>query len=254
MDRALSGSRRSKGVIMSEVSRGSALAVIPARGGSKRILRKNVRLFAGRPMIAYAIAAARESALFSHIVVTTDDPEIAEIAVAEGAEVPFVRPAELADDFTPTAPVIKHAVVACQELGWHASRVCCIYPGVPFIQSDDLREALALLDASGGDDYVFPVAHFASPIQRALRRGPGGEVGPFDPQYAATRTQDLEPAYFDAGQFYWGAAENWLAEKNIHANGRAIVLPSWRAVDIDTPEDWERAEALWRASRLPVGE
>lgn len=224
----------------------TALAVIPARGGSKRIPRKNIRPFGGRPMISYAIHAALDSGLFELVVVSTDDPEIAAIARQEGAEVPFMRPASLADDFTPTVPVVQHAVSACRDGGWSGEMVCCIYPGVPFIRSDDIAGALTLLRESNGEGYAFPVTHFPSPIQRALRRDNDGTIAPFYPEHVATRTQDLEPAYFDAGQFYWGGADTWLAGLNIHANGRAIVLPEWRVVDIDTSEDWERAEALFR--------
>lgn len=223
------------------------LAVIPARGGSKRIPRKNIRAFAGRPMIAYAIGAARASGLFDHVVVSTDDAEIAAIAAAEGAELPFTRPADLADDHTPTVPVIAHAIGACRALGWDVQQVCCIYPGVPLIRAEDIAEALRLLEAHGGSGYTFPVTPFPSAIQRALRRGADGRVAPFHPEYVNTRTQDLEPAFHDAGQFYWGQADAWLAGLSIHANGRAIVLPEWRVVDIDTPADWERAEALYRA-------
>jgi len=222
------------------------LAVIPARGGSKRIPRKNVRPFAGRPMISYAISAARSSGVFDHIVVSTDDDEISSLAAGEGAEVPFRRPAALADDFTPTVPVVAHAIRACRELGWPVERVCCIYPSVPFIRIEDLRRALDLL-ALGGTDYVFPVTLFPSPIQRALRRSPDGVTRPFHPEFVSTRTQDLEPGYFDAGQFYWGTARAWLDGLSLHGHGKTIVLPEWRVVDIDTPDDWERAEALYRA-------
>ena len=220
------------------------LAVIPARGGSKRIPRKNIRKFAGKPMIAYAIAAARAAGVFDHIVVSTDDDEIAALAGEWGAEVPFVRPAALADDHTPTVPVIAHAISACADLGWHAQMVCCIYPGVPFIEPDDIAQALALLN--GGAAYVFPVAAFPSPIQRALKREADGTTRPFHPEYAGTRTQDLPTAFYDAGQFYWGQAEAWLAALNIHQNARTLVLPEWRVVDIDTPGDWRRAELLYQ--------
>jgi pseudaminic acid cytidylyltransferase len=223
------------------------LAVIPARGGSKRIPGKNIRSFAGKPMIAYAIEAALACAAISRVVVSTDNDEIAAIAQDCGAEVPFRRPPELADDITPTVPVIQHAIQACRTRGFRFENVCCIYPGVPFIRGADLAEALALLDAHGGEGYSFPVTAFPSPIQRALRRDESGAVAPFHPEHVNTRTQDLEPAYFDAGQFYWGRAETWLSGANVHANGRVIVLPEWRVVDIDTPEDWSRAEALHRA-------
>lgn len=224
------------------------LAVIPARGGSKRIPRKNIRLFAGKPMIAYAIDAARESGLFDHVLVTTDDPEIADIARAAGAEIPFMRPADLSDDHTPTVPVVQHAIRMAIDLGWAPELVCCIYPGVPLIRVADLLAAKDRLD--GGDaSYCFPIAEFPSPVQRALRRRENGRVEPLAPENVGIRTQDLEPAYFDAGQFYWGRAEAWLSGLNIHQNGGTIVLPSWRVVDIDTPEDWDRAEALFRAFR-----
>lgn len=222
------------------------LAVIPARGGSKRIPRKNIRDFAGKPMIAYAIDAALASGCFDRMIVSTDEAEIADIARARGAEVPFLRPADLADDHTPTVPVIAHAIAACRDLGWPVETACCIYPGVPLIDPADLAEGLAMLEAAR-EGYVFPVAPFPSAIQRALRRADDGHVEPFDPRHVATRTQDLEPAYYDAGQFYWGGAEAWLAGLPIHANGRTIVLPEWRVVDIDTPDDWDRAERLYRA-------
>ncbi len=222
------------------------LAVIPARGGSKRIPRKNIKLFHGKPMIGYAIGAAIASDSFDRVVVSTDNEEIAHVAKEFGAEVPFVRPPELADDHTPTVPVIAHAVMACQNMGCDVKEVCCIYPGVPFISMKDLRTAYEKL-LSTGAHYVFPVTGFPSPIQRALRRLPDGTVSPFQPEYAATRTQDLEPGYFDVGQFYWGKASSWLDGLNIHLNGTTLVIPEWRVVDIDTPADWERAELLYAA-------
>lgn len=228
------------------------LAVIPARGGSKRISRKNIKPFAGKPMIVYAIDAARRSGVFDRIVVSTDDDEIAAVARAAGAELPFVRPAELADDHTPTVPVVAHAIEACRALGWQAEQVCCIYPGVPFIRPDDIAQALTLLN-QGGACYVFPVTPFPSPIQRALRRQPDGTTQPFYPEHVNTRTQDLEPAYHDAGQFYWGTRQTWLDGLNIHANSKTLVLPEWRVVDIDTPADWERAEAMARAWAVQDG-
>ena len=224
------------------------IAIIPARGGSKRIPRKNIKPFAGRPMIEYAIRAAQACPQIDRVVVSTDDEEIAAIAAAAGAELPFQRPPELSDDLTPTVPVIQHAITACNALGWGVTHACCIYPGVPFIRTTDLADALVMLESTDGRDYVFPVTAFPSPIQRALQRDDDARVAPFHPEHVATRTQDLEPAYFDAGQFYWGRAEAWLAGLNIHANGRAIVLPEWRVVDIDTPDDWDRAEAMYRAT------
>ncbi len=222
------------------------IAIIPARGGSKRIPRKNIRLFAGKPMIAHAIVAAKASGLFEHIVVSTDDDEIAAIARGWGAETPFVRPADLANDHTATVPVIAHGIQACMALGWTFEHVCCIYPGVPFIQIEDLKGALALL-LERGADYCLPVTEFPSAIQRALKRQADGTMQPFYPQFEMTRTQDLEPAYHDAGQFYWGKAGAWLENTKIHSGGIGYVIPNWRVVDIDTPEDWLRAEAMYKA-------
>lgn len=224
------------------------VAIIPARGGSKRIPRKNIRPFHGQPMIGYAIRAALGSGSFDKVIVSTDDAEISQVARDCGAEVPFVRPPELSDDHTPTVPVIAHAIQTCRAQGWAIDDVCCIYPGVPFIAAADLHAGHQLLQA-GLSAYVFPVTGFPSPIQRALRRAADGSVQPFHPEHAGTRTQDLEPGYFDVGQFYWGKAEAWLAGLNIHLNARTLVLPEWRVVDIDTPDDWARAELLYGALR-----
>lgn len=225
------------------------IAIIPARGGSKRIPRKNIKIFDGKPMIAHAIIAASASGLFEHIVVSTDDEEIATIAREWGAETPFLRPADLANDYAATVPVVAHGIQACRVLGWAFEHVCCIYPGVPFIQVDDLKGSLALLAATQAD-YCFPVTEFPSAIQRALKRLDDGRMHPFYPQFETIRTQDLEPAYHDAGQFYWGKTGAWLQNIRIHSSGIGYVIPNWRVVDIDTPEDWRRAEALFKSISL----
>jgi pseudaminic acid cytidylyltransferase len=222
------------------------IAVIPARGGSKRIARKNVRDFCGSPMISFAISAAIRSGLFEHVIVSTDDAEIAEVSRSWKAEIPFLRPPHLADDFTGTIPVVAHAIEECQHSGWTFDTVCCIYPAVPMIQDGDLVNALALLDADRVD-YSFPITEFPHPIQRALRRDAAGRTSPFYPEYERVRSQDLEKAYHDAGQFYWGRSTAWLEHKPIHSNGVGMVIPHWRVVDIDTPDDWARAELLYRA-------
>lgn len=228
-----------------------SLAIIPARGGSKRIPRKNIRLFDGRPIISYAIDVARTSGLFDHIVVSTEDEEIASVARECGAETPFIRPNDLANDETPTVPVIVHGIQACKELGWSFEHVCCIYPAVPFMEVEDLRGALELL--SGNESgYCFSVAKFPSAIQRALKRFGNGEMRPIYSQYEMARTQDLDAAYYDVGQFYWGKTKAWLQNTKIHSSGIGYVIPSWRAVDIDTPEDWRRAEVLYKC--LKVGD
>ena len=219
------------------------IAVIPARGGSKRILRKNIKLFGGKPMIAYAINAAKQSGLFDHVVVSTDDEEIATIAQELGAEIPFIRVGDLANDHTATVPVISHAIKVCEAMGWNIDYVCCIYPAVPFIEMNDLQGALKQIE-TGGADYCFPITKMPSAIQRALKINNDGFLSPFYPGFELTRTQDLESAYYDAGQFYWGKKDAWLTKPQIHSCGMGFIIPSWRVVDIDTPEDWERAELL----------
>jgi len=221
------------------------IAVIPARGGSKRIPRKNIRVFAGKPMIAWSIEAARQSGLFEHIVVTTDDVEIASIATAYGADVPFLRPSALADDHTPTAPVIAHAISALADLGISPNLACCIYPCAPFLRSGDLVEGLRLLHESG-TNFVYPVAEFAHPVQRALLRSESGKMHFLFPEHELTRTQDLPRTFHDVGQFYWGRTEAWASEKRMHSEGAGLIVPHWRFVDIDTDEDWKRAEILFK--------
>lgn len=216
------------------------IAIIPARGGSKRIPRKNIKEFCGQPMISYAINAAKETGLFEHIIVSTDDEEIARIAIECGAETPFIRPAELANDYTPTNPVVSHAIDICRELGVDPDFVCCIYPGVPLIQAADIEGAFNCLTNTDVDS-CYPVTEFPSAPQRALKRASDGTMKYFHPEFRMTRTQDLEPAYYDAGQFYWGKTNAWLSKNNI-ADGLGYLIPNWRVVDIDTPEDWKRAE------------
>ena len=227
------------------------VAVIPARGGSKRIPRKNVRPFCGRPMIAWPIAAARASGCFDRIVVSTDDEEIANVAIAAGAEVPFLRPAALADDHTPTIPVVAHAIDQLRAAGDAIDLACCIYATAPFLQPASLREGLTLLETQGCQ-YAFSVTSFPAPIQRALRLTREGRVEMFHPELFNVRSQDLEPAYHDAAQFYWGRAEAWLQGKPLFSRDAApVVLPRHLVQDIDTPEDWAAAEAMFRTSLLP---
>ncbi len=224
------------------------IAVIPARGGSKRIPRKNIRPFGGKPMIAWSIDAAQASGCFDRVIVSTDDDEIAEVARQCGAEVPFRRPPELSDDYTPTVPVIAHAVQWLVEQGHSTEAVCCLYATAPFVQADDLRRGLASLQNSRCD-YVFTVTPYAAPIQRAVRISAAGRVQMFWPEHFNTRSQDLEPAYHDAAQFYWGRPQAWLAHSLIFsADSVALVLPRHRVQDIDTEDDWQRAEQMLVAS------
>ncbi len=223
------------------------IAVIPARGGSKRIPRKNIKEFAGKPMLAWAIEAAKKSNLFAHVIVSTDDNEIAQIARTQGAEIPFMRPPALADDHTPTVPVIAHAVYACRQLGWDVQHACCIYPATPFLQASDVDAAFKLMLARNAD-FVYPVTEYAHPVQRAMRRTPGGSMQFLDPDSELTRTQDLENMYHDAGQFYWGRASAWLEGKKMHTAGMGMPIPNWRVIDIDSEDDWLRAELLFKAA------
>ena len=219
------------------------IAVIPARGGSKRIPRKNVKLFAGQPMISYAIRTAIESQLFDRVIVSTDDPDIADISRSFGAETPFIRPSELSDDQTATMPVIVHAIETCRELGWIIDFVCCIYPCVPFLRARDLEESLQLFNTSTVQ-FCLPVVEFSSPIQRALAIDSQGTVKPFFPEQELVRTQDLAPSFHDAGQFYWGTSDSWISNSRVHSNAKGYTMPASRAIDIDTPEDWAMAELL----------
>jgi pseudaminic acid cytidylyltransferase len=223
------------------------LALIPARGGSKRIPRKNIKLFCGKPMIAWSIEAALQSGCFDRVMVSTDDNEIAQAAKTYGADAPFFRPSELADDHTGTIPVIAHATQWQNENGIAATEVCCIYATAPFVQAEDLQRGLQLLQSSGAD-YAFSVTTYAFPIQRAIRITPEQRVEMFQPQHFATRSQDLEEAWHDAGQFYWGKAQAWLKGKPLFSKDAAPVpLPRYRVQDIDTPEDWARAEWMFNA-------
>lgn len=222
------------------------MAVIPARGGSKRIPRKNIKPFCGKPMIAWSIEAAKLSGLFERVIVSTDDAEIAELARLWGAEVPFMRPADLSDDHVTTTAVIAHATRWALDLGTDVEAVCCIYATAPFVQADDLGKGWDALN-SGDWDYVLTVTDFAAPIFRAFKQAPEGGIEMFFPEYFATRSQDLPVALHDAGQFYWGRPAAWLDGKRIFdRRSKPILIPRWRVQDIDTQDDWERAEILMR--------
>ncbi len=221
------------------------IAIIPARGGSKRIPGKNIKHFNGKPIIAYSIEAAIKSGCFDRIIVSTDNEDIALVAREYGAEVPFMRPADISDDFATTVDVIKHAVSWCKEQQWPVDKVCCIYATAPFVLPEYIQQGL--IDVSVPDvEYVFSATSYPSPIQRAITLDGDGGVRMFYPQYANTRSQDLEEAYHDAGQFYWGTASAFLSGKPFfNEYSRVILLPRKRVQDIDTIEDWELAELLF---------
>ena len=223
----------------------SNLCIIPARGGSKRIPRKNVRPFAGRPMLHWPVRAARETGLFGRIVVSTDDPEIADVAREAGAEV-LDRPKAIADDRTPLRPVIRHAIEASAP--GTIERVCCILATAVLADSADIARGHAALD-DGGIDFAFAAAPFPAPPHRALLRE-GKGVAMMFPEHRLTRTQDLPEAFFDVGQFYWGRPGGFATDASMfEARSRMVVVPPERARDIDTPEDWAAAERLFAALR-----
>lgn len=221
--------------------------IIPARGGSKRIPRKNIRAFCGRPIIVYSIEAAQTTGLFDRIMVSTEDEEVAELACKLGVEIPFLRPAALADDYVSANAVVKHAIQWYQARGVPVTEVCCLYATAPFVNAQHLREGWERLRNSG-KSFVFSVTPYPFPIQRAIRLNAQGEVAALYPEYRNTRSQDLETTYHDAGQFYWGTAQAFLDDLPLfsqHALG--LVLPPYLVQDIDTEDDWRRAELMFRA-------
>lgn len=225
------------------------IAVIPARGGSKRIPRKNIRNFCGKPMLAWSIEAAQKSGCIDRVIVSTDDPEIAAVAREHGADVPFMRPASLADDYAGTTVVVQHAVKWLISQGVDVSETCCLYATAPFVTAEDLRLGLDLLVQSSAS-YAFSVTTYSFPIQRALKLTEAGRITMFHPEHADTRSQDLEEAYHDAGQFYWGTRKAWLAAEAIYADHSVpVMLPRYRVQDIDTIEDWDRAVWMFEAMR-----
>lgn len=224
------------------------VAIIPARGGSKRIPRKNLKPFDGVPMIARSIKTALDSGLFAQVVVSTDDEEIAELAWTCGAQVPFMRPTALADDFTGTAAVIAHALEELQRQGCDFDFACCIYATAPLLQARFLQEGLSLLQQHPDRSFAFSVCDFGFPVQRALTLDDQGALSALYPEFRQTRSQDLPPAYQDAGQFYWGRSSAWLGGEVLYSSqSLAVILPRYLVQDIDTLEDWKRAEYLYAA-------
>ncbi len=221
------------------------IAVIPARGGSKRIPKKNIKLFSGKPIIAWSIEAAKKSGLFDKVIVSTDDEEIKEVALKYGAECPFVRPANLSDDFSTTTAVIAHAVQWLNDEHYVVSNVCCIYPTAPILQINDLKLAKQLIDTNEWE-YVFSATHFPFQVLRSFTYGTKGEVDMLFKDHLNTRSQDFPLLYQDAGQFYWGKAEAWLLQKKIFDKHSTIIkIPTWRVRDIDTQDDWDEAEKIF---------
>lgn len=222
------------------------IAIIPARGGSKRIPGKNVKAFMGKPMLAYSIEAAKKSGLFDKVIVSTDSETIADVAREYGAEVPFIRPPEFSDDFTPLFAVLEHAIGWLNEHDIPCTYICNILATAPFVRVEDLIAAHKLITKKKVSS-VFTVTTFGFPIFRSLKINEKGALEMFWPEHELTRSNDLPEAYHDAGQFYWLDTEKFLQTKKIYAKDAVpLILPRYLVQDIDTPEDWERGEIMYK--------
>ena len=226
------------------------LCVIPARGGSKRIPKKNIKNFCGLPMIYWSIKVAIETKIFNKVIVSTDSIEIASIAKSFGAEVPFLRPKQLSDDITGTASVVSNVIQTIQEkYNESYTNICCLYATAPLVKKEDIISSYELLVKKKSKSFVFSATSFDFPIQRALKINKDGFSKMLSPEYVLTRSQDLEDYFHDAGQFYWGGKSQWGPDSNIFENGVPFIIPRWRVQDIDTIEDWKRAEIIFKIVR-----
>ena len=224
------------------------VALIPARGGSKRIPRKNIRLFHGQPMIAWAIAAAKESKVFDRIIVSTDDDEIADVSREHGAEIPFIRPAKISGDVAITDEVLMHALDWLEEENTLPEFLCCIYPAVPFLKGNDIQKMFEIMNRVKACS-VLAVTHYAHPIWRALQIEPSGRMKYEWPEHRSTRTQDFQEMLHDAGQCYWLDVLRYRKDIRLVGDDTyPYLLPRWRAQDIDTDDDWDMAERLFAAA------
>lgn len=217
------------------------LAIIPARGGSKRIEKKNIKPFLGKPIMVYSIEAALASGLFDEVMVSTDDAEFAEVARSFGASVPFLRSESSSGDYAPLSAVIDEVVERYRSEGKEFESWCCILSTAPFVSSDMLQDSYRIFSGQGFDT-LRPVVRFSYPIQRAFRMGKDSSVEFFNPETASMRSQDLEPAFHDAGLFYWGTVAKGFSGKR----WGAFEIPESACQDIDTPEDWAMAEMKYK--------
>lgn len=223
---------------------GNNIAIIPARGGSKRIPRKNCKTFCGKPILAYSIEAALKSGIFQEVMVSTDDNEIAELAMGYGAQVPFFRSPENSNDFAGTIDVIQEVLTGYQERKRHFSSICCIYPTAPFVSSEILAESHSIL--LKGYDSVFPVVAYSYPVQRALRFD-ADKIKMLDDRFYFHRSQDLEQIFHDAGQFYWLTPTAVFDKKRLFTdNSYGFKISDLDAQDIDTEMDWKLAELKFK--------
>jgi pseudaminic acid cytidylyltransferase len=223
------------------------VAVIPARGGRKRIPRKNIRLFHGKPIIAWSIEILQRSKSVDKIIVSTDDQEVASIASTYGAEIPFMRPESISDDYSTTVDVMKHAAQWLSENYQKSSitEICCMYATAPFALESDLNAGLKIL-IDEGLDYVFTATDYVFPIERSLYFDRQGLIRPRFPKKINMRSQDLKEAYHDAAQFYWGSMNAWVKGLPIFSSKSSpLILSRSHVQDIDTLEDWNRAEILF---------
>ena len=222
------------------------ICIIPARGGSKRIPKKNIYSFFDKPMIYWSIKAAQESKCFERIIVSTDDHEISNIAKNFGADVPFIRPKYLSDDLTPTQPVIKHAINWLEDSGLKYKYACCIYATAPLLKANDICKSLKIISNSRDDIMLFSAASFSYPIERALILNKEGFISMLYPENINKRSQDLKETFHDAGQFYWASSKRWVNESNIFKLSKPYILPRNRVQDIDNLEDLKHAEFLFK--------
>ncbi len=227
---------------------GKSVAIITARGGSRRIPRKNIKPFLGRPILEYSVEAALQAALFDEVMVSTDDREIAQAAERAGAVVPFFRSGDTADDFATTADVVEEVLASYERMGRHFRTACCIYPTAPFVTAETIRTAMALLEQERAD-CVIPVVKFSFPPQRGVVVREG-RLAPKWPENMAKRSQDLEPLYHDCGQFYCLDVERFRQQKVIWMENAVPFIQDERYVqDIDTLQDWEIAEMKYQLLR-----
>lgn len=223
------------------------IAIITARGGSKRIPRKNIKEFCGKPILCYSIEAALESGAFDEVMVSTDDEEIAETARKAGAKVPFLRSAETAGDYATTRDVLMEVMRKYLEQGEQYDEMCCIYPTAPFVTADKLKKGIVLLEDSGADE-VCPVVRFSFPPQRCYVLADGYLQFKY-PEYRNARSQDLEPYYHDCGQFYMYQTESFLNKDQREWKLAPIIMPEMEVQDIDNEEDWKIAEIKYMSMK-----
>lgn len=233
----------------------SRIAIIPARGGSKRIPNKNIRDFCGKPMISYILRAARDSGLFDVIHVSTESSGIRDVVEGLGFPVDFMRPEALADDYTPIMPVLRHVLESYVSQGKHFGQVWILMACAPLVEMRDLQQAAECFDSAGGREPLLAVAEFPAPVERSFRRGNDGRLTPVQPEMFPVRSQDLDRKYYDAGSFAVFPAESVFQSKGAGSGFGFVsyVLPRWKAIDIDEEADWALAEVMYQVAQKRVG-